>query len=76
MGINDLENWEKDALENRLDKLGMAFIEFNEFNEFCEHYKIDFKEKILDNDLESIMEEKKKFGLLGQSLPLETFSAQ
>lgn len=58
MGINDLEKWEKDALENRLDKLGMAFIEFNEFNEFSETYKIDFKERILDNDLESIMEEK------------------
>jgi hypothetical protein len=30
-----LENFEKNALEARLDKLGMAFIEFNEFNEFC-----------------------------------------
>jgi hypothetical protein len=30
-----LENWEEDAIEGRLDKLGMAFIEFNEFNEFC-----------------------------------------
>jgi hypothetical protein len=29
-----LENWEEDALEGRLDRLGMAFIEFNEFNEF------------------------------------------
>lgn len=29
-----LENWEEDALESRLDRLGMAFIEFNEFNEF------------------------------------------
>ena len=29
-----LQNWEEDALEGRLDRLGMAFIEFNEFNEF------------------------------------------
>ena len=31
-----LDNWEADALETRLDRLGMAFIEFNEFNEFCQ----------------------------------------
>jgi len=31
----NLEGWEKDALEERLDRLGMAFIEFNELNEFC-----------------------------------------
>lgn len=30
-----LAGWEEDALESRLDRLGMAFIEFNEFNEFC-----------------------------------------
>ena len=30
----ELQNWEEDALEGRLDRLGMAFIEFNEFNEF------------------------------------------
>jgi hypothetical protein len=30
-----LANWEEDALESRLDRLGMAYIEFNEFNEFC-----------------------------------------
>lgn len=29
-----LDSWEEDALEGRLDRLGMAFIEFNEFNEF------------------------------------------
>ena len=28
-----LKNWEEDGLEGRLDRLGMAFIEFNEFNE-------------------------------------------
>jgi len=31
----DIEPWEASALEHRLDRLGMAFIEFNEFNEFC-----------------------------------------
>lgn len=30
-----LTQWEEDALETRLDKLGMAYIEFNEFNKFC-----------------------------------------
>ena len=58
MGINDLEKWEKDSLECRLDKLNFAFIEFNEFNEFCDGYKINLGEKILDMDLEAIMEEK------------------
>jgi len=37
-----LENWEEDALESRLDRLGMAFIEFNEFNEFSQEYGIDW----------------------------------
>jgi hypothetical protein len=37
-----LENWEEDAIESRLDRLGMAFIEFNEFNEFCINYEIDW----------------------------------
>jgi len=53
-----LENWEEDALEGCLDRLGMAFIEFNEFNEFCQDYGIDWGEKLLDNDLESKLEEK------------------
>jgi len=47
-----LQNWEEDALEGRLDRLGMAFIEFNEFNEFCLGYGIDFGEPLLENDLE------------------------
>jgi len=58
MGINDLEKWEKDSLECRLDKLNFAFIEFNEFNEFCDNYKINLGEKIEERDLESIIEEK------------------
>ena len=58
MGINDLEKWEKDSLEVRLDKLNFAFIEFNEFNEFCDNYKIHLGVPIEARDLESIIEEK------------------
>ena len=38
----ELKNWEEDALEGRLDRLGMAFIEFNEFNEFSIEHGLDF----------------------------------
>lgn len=51
-----LENWEEDALETRLDRLGMAFIEFNEFNEFSMEYGIDWKEKLAEEDLEDILD--------------------
>ena len=53
-----LKNWEEDALEGRLDRLGMAFIEFNEFNEFCMDYNIDFGEPLLETDLEDILDAK------------------
>jgi len=53
-----LENWEEDALESRLDRLGMAFIEFNEFNEFSQDYGIDWGEKLLENDLEDQLDAK------------------
>ena len=33
-----MQCFEEDALEGRLDRLGMAFIEFNEFNEFSNQY--------------------------------------
>jgi hypothetical protein len=39
-----LDNWEEDALESRLDRLGMAFVEFNEFNEFSMIYDLDWDE--------------------------------
>mmetsp|Transcript_30454 Transcript_30454/g.46651 ORF Transcript_30454/g.46651 Transcript_30454/m.46651 type:complete len:220 (+) Transcript_30454:409-1068(+) len=52
----DLENWEEDALEHRLDRLSMAFIEFNEFNEFCLDYQIDFGERLLQTDLEDVLD--------------------
>lgn len=42
----------------RLDRLGMAFIEFNEFNEFCQTYDINWGEPLLENDLEEILEAK------------------
>ena len=53
-----LAKWEEDGLEGRLDRLGMAFIEFNEFNEFCQPYNIDFGEPLLETDLEDILDEK------------------
>lgn len=53
-----LENWEEDALEQRLDRLGMAFIEFNEFNEFSMEYGINWGEPLLENDLEDILDAK------------------
>jgi hypothetical protein len=53
-----LENWEEDALEGRLDRLGMAFIEFNEFNEFSGEYGINWKEKLLETDMEDILDAK------------------
>lgn len=53
-----LENWEEDALEGRLDRLGMAFIEFNEFNEFSIEYGINWGEPLIEGDMEDILEAK------------------
>jgi hypothetical protein len=53
-----LENWEEDAIESRLDRLGMAFIEFNEFNEFSQEYGLDWGEAVADNDLEDQLDAK------------------
>lgn len=53
-----LEEREEDSLENRLDKLGMAFIEFNEFNEFSLAYGLEWGERLLENDLEEQLEKK------------------
>ena len=53
-----LEDREEDSLENRLDKLGMAFIEFNEFNEFSLAYGLEWGERLLENDLEEQLEKK------------------
>ena len=54
----ELQNWEEDALEGRLDRLGMAFIEFNEFNEFSLEYGLNWKEPLAENDLEDILDAK------------------
>jgi hypothetical protein len=53
-----LQCFEEDALEGRLDRLGMAFIEFNEFNEFSNQYGIDWNEEVLETDLEDVLEAK------------------
>jgi hypothetical protein len=53
-----LENWEESALESRLDRLSMAFIEFNEFNEFTSYYGVKWGEPLLLTDLEDILEAK------------------
>ena len=50
--------WEKDALESRLDRLGMAFIEFNEFNEFTMTYGVNWGEPLIENDLEDVLDRK------------------
>jgi hypothetical protein len=57
MGI-ELANWEEDALESRLDRLGMAFIEFNEWNEFCMEFGMDWGEPLLETDLEDVLDAK------------------
>jgi hypothetical protein len=57
LGIK-LQNWEEDALEGRLDRLGFAFIEFNEFNEFTMEYGVDWNEALLETDLEDILDAK------------------
>ena len=57
LGIK-LEPWEAAMLEDRLDRLGMAFVEFNEFNEFGQAYGLDWGEPLLENDLEDQLEKK------------------
>lgn len=54
----ELQDWEEDALEMRLDRLGMAFIEFNELNEFSRDYGLDWREPIDENDLEEQLDRK------------------
>lgn len=42
----------------RLDRLGMAFIEFNEFNEFSLDNDLSWGESLLENDMEDILDAK------------------
>lgn len=53
-----MDDWEEDAIEMRLDRLGLAFVEFNEFNEFSQEYGIDWGEPLLENDIEAKLEAK------------------
>ena len=51
------QDWEKDAIEMRLDRMGLAYIDFNEFRKFCNDYNIDLGESLNLEDKEDEMEE-------------------
>ena len=51
------QDWEKDAIELRLDKMGLAFIDYNEFRKFCSDYNIDLGESLNLEDQEEIIEQ-------------------
>lgn len=68
-----MKNWEEDSIENRLDKMGLAFIEFNEFNEFSEQYGIDWGEKLIENDIEALLEAKLNLSYLDYQLSTEDY---
>jgi hypothetical protein len=54
-----MKKWENDALESRLDRLGLAYIDFWEFVEFAEGYGVIFNEPNRpENDTEQILEAK------------------
>ena len=52
------QDWEKDAIEMRLDKMGFAFIDYNEFRKFCSEYNIELGESLNLEDLEELIEKK------------------
>lgn len=68
-----LQSWEEDALEGRLDRLGMAFIEFNEMNEFSQTYGIDWGEALLETDMEDILDAKLNLSYKDYQLTDEDF---
>ena len=72
LGIK-LQNWEEDALEGRLDRLGFAFIEFNEFNEFTMDYGVDWQEELLENDLEDQLDQKNNLSYKDYQLSKEDY---
>ena len=41
----------------RLDRMGLAFIDFNEFRKFCSEYNIDMGESLNLEDLEELIEQ-------------------
>ena len=53
-----LRNWEKDILEEKLDRLGFAFIDFPEYAEFCEEYGFSFGEELPQTHLDDILDQK------------------
>jgi hypothetical protein len=42
----------------RLDKMGLAFIDYNEFRKFCSEYNIELGESLNLEDLEELIEKK------------------
>ena len=68
--IND---YEMDDLESRLDRLGMAFIEFNEFNEFTREFGVEWGEPLLQNDLEDQLDKKLNLSYLDYNLADEDY---
>lgn len=68
-----MKNWEEDSIENRLDRMGLAFIEFNEFNEFSMEYGVDWGEKLIQNDIEAILEAKLNLSYLDYQLSTQDY---
>ena len=54
----ELEPWDQDAIETRLDRLGVGYIEFNEFSKFTKDYGVDWGEPLLEIDELQIAETK------------------
>jgi hypothetical protein len=52
----NLEHWEKDALEEKLDRLGFAYIDLHEYAEFCDEYDIDLGIQIEETHYEEIID--------------------
>ena len=47
---------EQNELESRLDRFGMAYIEFNNFNEFCKDFEMDWGEPVHKEDSDDVLE--------------------
>ena len=47
---------EQNELESRLDRFGMAYIEFNNFNEFCMDFEMDWGEPVHKEDSDDVLE--------------------
>jgi hypothetical protein len=57
LGLN-LDNWEEYEVEGRLDRLGLAYFEFNQFNEFLEEYDYVWGEPVIETNITSILQAK------------------